>query len=43
MELLIETRGRGPDVVLLHGWAMNGTVWNAVVRELEQDFCVIKR
>ncbi|WP_157669968.1 pimeloyl-ACP methyl ester esterase BioH [Chitinibacter sp. GC72] len=40
MELLIETRGRGPDVVLLHGWAMNGTVWNAVVRELEQDFCV---
>lgn len=36
----IETRGRGPDVVLLHGWAMNSTVWNSIVDELAQDFCV---
>ncbi|QLG87151.1 pimeloyl-ACP methyl ester esterase BioH [Chitinibacter bivalviorum] len=42
MELMIETSGHGPDVVLLHGWAMNGTVWNAVARELENDFCVHK-
>jgi pimeloyl-[acyl-carrier protein] methyl ester esterase len=36
----VETRGRGPDVVLLHGWAMNSTVWNGIVDELAQDFCV---
>ena len=36
----IETRGRGPDVVLLHGWAMNSTVWNSIVDELAQHFCV---
>ncbi|MBM5570168.1 MULTISPECIES: pimeloyl-ACP methyl ester esterase BioH [Deefgea] len=36
----IETRGRGPDVVLLHGWAMNSTVWNGIVDELAQHFCV---
>ncbi len=40
MDLQIETRGRGPDVVLLHGWAMNGSVWQAVARELENDFCL---
>lgn len=40
MSLFIETRGRGPDVVLLHGWAMNGSVWNKVAEALAQDFCV---
>jgi pimeloyl-[acyl-carrier protein] methyl ester esterase len=23
----IETTGKGPNLVLLHGWAMNGAVW----------------
>ncbi|WP_035853443.1 pimeloyl-ACP methyl ester esterase BioH [Deefgea rivuli] len=36
----IETRGRGPDLVLLHGWAMNSTVWNGIADELAQDYCV---
>ena len=36
----IETRGRGPDLVLLHGWAMNSTVWNGIADALAQDFCV---
>lgn len=25
--LHVDVRGQGPDVVLLHGWAMNGAVW----------------
>lgn len=40
MSLFIETRGHGPDVVLLHGWAMNGSVWTKVADALAQDFCV---
>ncbi|QKJ67049.1 pimeloyl-ACP methyl ester esterase BioH [Deefgea piscis] len=36
----IETRGQGPDVVLLHGWAMNSTVWNSIADALAQDYCV---
>ena len=28
-ELHVETRGRGPDLVLLHGWAMHGGIWPA--------------
>ncbi|MBM5573434.1 pimeloyl-ACP methyl ester esterase BioH [Deefgea sp. CFH1-16] len=36
----IETRGQGPDVVLLHGWAMNSTVWNSIADALAQEYCV---
>lgn len=25
----VETRGQGPDLVLLHGWGMHGGVWDA--------------
>jgi pimeloyl-[acyl-carrier protein] methyl ester esterase len=38
--LHIESIGRGPDVVLLHGWAMNSTVWRAVAAALSDDFCL---
>lgn len=36
--LYIETTGHGPDVVLLHGWAMNSTVWRGVADALSDDF-----
>ncbi|WP_179885737.1 pimeloyl-ACP methyl ester esterase BioH [Vibrio sp. ES.051] len=32
--------GQGPDLVLLHGWGMNGAVWQQTVESLETDFCV---
>lgn len=40
MSLYIETQGRGPDVVLLHGWGMNGAVWRHVVPAFAQDYCL---
>ncbi|TWG87288.1 pimeloyl-[acyl-carrier protein] methyl ester esterase [Luteimonas sp. J16] len=33
-ELHIETTGQGPDLVLLHGWAMHSGVFNALARRL---------
>ncbi|UXY15012.1 pimeloyl-ACP methyl ester esterase BioH [Chitiniphilus purpureus] len=39
MTLFSETLGRGPDVVFLHGWAMNGAVWRTVAAQLADDFC----
>ena len=27
MTLCVETQGQGPDLVLIHGWGMNSTVW----------------
>ena len=27
MKLHVESRGQGPDLVLLHGWAMHGGMW----------------
>lgn len=32
--------GQGRNVVLLHGWGMNGAVWDQVVQELSTSFCV---
>lgn len=40
MSLYIETRGRGPDVVLLHGWGLHGGVFDRVAANLEQDYCL---
>ncbi|MBM3117359.1 pimeloyl-ACP methyl ester esterase BioH [Jeongeupia naejangsanensis] len=39
MNLHFETLGRGEDVVWLHGWAMNGTVWRDVADALADDGC----
>ncbi|MFE6036934.1 alpha/beta fold hydrolase [Streptomyces sp. NPDC056452] len=37
-----DTGGDGPVVVLLHGVAMNGTLWRHVVGELRDDFrCIV--
>ncbi|MGR5195507.1 pimeloyl-ACP methyl ester esterase BioH [Vibrio rotiferianus] len=30
--------GQGPDLVLLHGWGMNGAVWQQTVEELQSQF-----
>lgn len=40
MSLFIETHGRGPDVVLLHGWGLHGGVFDRVAANLANDFCV---
>lgn len=32
--------GQGMNVVLLHGWGMNGVVWDNVVQVLSTSFCV---
>jgi pimeloyl-[acyl-carrier protein] methyl ester esterase len=40
MKLHVETRGKGPDVVLLHGWGMHGGVWDELASELAAHFRV---
>lgn len=34
----IETTGNGPDLVMLHGWAMHSGVWDSVVEPLSRRF-----
>ena len=34
IKLHTETVGTGPDLVLLHGWGMNGGVWESLAEEL---------
>lgn len=37
--LHVEVRGRGPDLLLVHGWAMHGGIWPAsLLAVLEQNF-----
>ena len=40
MSLHVETSGSGPDVVLLHGWGMNSSVWSEVAALLATRFRV---
>jgi pimeloyl-[acyl-carrier protein] methyl ester esterase len=40
MALHITTAGQGPDLVLLHGWAMHSGVWSTVLPQLQQRFRV---
>ncbi|MEW9897241.1 pimeloyl-ACP methyl ester esterase BioH [Chitinivorax sp. PXF-14] len=40
MSLHIETLGRGPNLVMLHGWAMHGGIWHGVAEALAEHFCV---
>ncbi len=40
MKLYYEQHGHGPEVVLIHGWALHGGVWVDVVRDLSKDFRV---
>lgn len=36
MKLHVQSRGAGPDLVLLHGWGMHGGVWEDVVPMLAE-------
>lgn len=38
--LKVITQGDGPDVVLLHGWAMHSGIWGSVVDALAREFRV---
>lgn len=38
MSVYVERRGRGPNLVLLHGWGMNGAVWDGLATRLADDF-----
>lgn len=38
MTLHVERRGAGPDLVLLHGWALHGGAWSAVAERIAARF-----
>ena len=38
MSLHVKIFGAGPDLVLLHGWAMHGGIWSGVRDRLAQHF-----
>ena len=38
--LIIITRGQGPELVMLHGWAMHSGIWGGVVDALATEFRV---
>ena len=40
MSLYTQTTGQGPDLVFLHGWGMNGDVWENVVPLLADSYRV---
>ena len=37
-KVYVETLGEGPDLVLLHGWAMHSGIWGSVRSQLAQHF-----
>jgi len=39
-KLKISTRGQGPELVLIHGWAMHSGIWGGVVDALATEFRV---
>ena len=38
MRLFSRTTGSGPDLVLIHGWGMNLSVWMPIVEQLEEQY-----
>jgi len=42
MSCTAERSGSGPDLVLLHGWGMNGAVWGPLLSLLESRFRVTR-
>lgn len=38
MTVFVDVVGRGPNLTLLHGWGLNGAVWNGVRDELAQHY-----
>lgn len=39
-KLYYDKIGHGPDVVLLHGWGLHSHIWQTLVAELKNDFCL---
>lgn len=35
-----QTKGTGSDLVLIHGWGMNGAVWDPIVNQLSEHYRV---
>ncbi|WP_409440323.1 pimeloyl-ACP methyl ester esterase BioH [Psychromonas sp. GE-S-Ul-11] len=35
-----QTFGTGKDLVLIHGWGVNSTIWEPVVKQLSDHYCV---
>ncbi len=35
-----ETIGKGPEIVLLHGWGLHGGIWQFIATELAKEFSV---
>lgn len=42
ISLFTETAGRGPDLFLVHGWALHGGVWDGLVGELTRAWRVTR-
>jgi pimeloyl-[acyl-carrier protein] methyl ester esterase len=40
MSIYRETHGNGKDILLIHGWGMNGNVWESLASKLSGDFRV---
>jgi pimeloyl-[acyl-carrier protein] methyl ester esterase len=40
MRCIVEVRGEGPDLVLLHGWGFGSNLWNGIVDGLARNFRV---
>ena len=40
MGIFVESTGSGPDLVLLHGWGMNASLWDDVAAGLAREFRV---
>lgn len=38
--LYVQTIGRGPDIVLVHGWGMHSGIWEDVIEALVDDYRV---
>ena len=38
MTVFVEVVGRGPNLTMLHGWGLNGAVWNGVRDELAEHY-----
>ena len=36
----VHITGKGPNLVLLHGWGLHGGIWQTVLPQLEQKFTV---
>lgn len=37
-QLHVQTLGQGPDLVMLHGWAMHSGIWNSICDQLAMHF-----